>query len=48
MMVSNTAGNSELYGYENYWVTSKQNDKERLELVLDLPANFEPNEDFEL
>lgn len=47
MMVQNRSGIPNYTDTENYWVHPKQNDKERLELVLDLPANFEPNENFE-
>ncbi len=47
MMVQNRSGIPNYTDTKNYWVHPKQNDKERLELVLDLPANFEPNEDFE-
>jgi len=47
MMVQHRSGIPNYTDTENYWVHPKQNDKERLELVLDLPANFEPNEDFE-
>jgi len=47
MMVQNRSGIPNYTNTKNYWVHPKQNDKERLELVLDLPANFEPNKDFE-
>lgn len=47
MMVQHRSGIPNYTDTKNYWVHPKQNDKERLELVLDLPANFEPNEDFE-
>ncbi len=47
MMVQNRSGIPNYTDTENYWVHPKQNDKERLELILDLPANFEPNENFE-
>lgn len=47
MMVQHRSGIPNYTDTENYWVHPKQNDKERLELVLDLPSNFEPNEDFE-
>jgi D-alanyl-D-alanine carboxypeptidase len=47
MMVQHHSGIPNYTDTKNYWVHPKQNDKERLELVLDLPANFEPNEDFE-
>lgn len=47
MMVQNRSGIPNYTNTKNYWVNPKQNDKERLELVLDLPANFEPNSGFE-
>jgi CubicO group peptidase (beta-lactamase class C family) len=47
MMIQHRSGIPNYTDTKNYWVHPKQNDKERLELVLDLPANFEPNEDFE-
>jgi CubicO group peptidase (beta-lactamase class C family) len=47
MMVQHRSGIPNYTNTKNYWVKPKQNDKERLDLVLDLPANFEPNEDFE-
>ncbi|MBS2099221.1 serine hydrolase domain-containing protein [Carboxylicivirga linearis] len=47
MMVQHRSGIPNYTDTKNYWVHPKQNDKERLDLVLDLPANFEPNTDFE-
>ena len=47
MMVQHRSGIPNYTDTKNYWVHPKQNDKERLELVLDLPANFEPDTDFE-
>ncbi|WP_047416082.1 serine hydrolase [Cellulophaga sp. Hel_I_12] len=47
MMVQHRSGIPNYTDTKNYWVHPKQNDQERLELVLDVPANFEPNEDFE-
>ena len=47
MMVQHRSGIPNYTDTKNYWVHPKQTDKERLELVLDLPAKFEPNEDFE-
>ena len=47
MMVQNRSGIPNYTDTKNYWAHPKQNDKERLELILDLPANFEPNENFE-
>lgn len=47
MMVQHRSGIPNYTDTKNYWVHPKQNDKERLDLVLDLPANFEPNANFE-
>jgi CubicO group peptidase (beta-lactamase class C family) len=47
MMVQHRSGIPNYTDTKNYWVHPKQNDGERLDLVLDLPANFEPNTDYE-
>lgn len=47
MMVQHRSGIPNYTNVKNYWVHQKQTDKERLALVLDLPANFEPDTDFE-
>lgn len=47
MMVQHRSGIPNYTDTKNYWVNPKQNDKERLDLVLDLPAIFEPDTDFE-
>jgi CubicO group peptidase (beta-lactamase class C family) len=47
MMVQHRSGIPNYTDTKNYWVHPKQSDKERLDLVLDLPANFEPDTDFE-
>jgi D-alanyl-D-alanine carboxypeptidase len=47
MMVQHRSGIPNYTDTKNYWVQPEQSDKKRLELVLDLPANFEPNTDFE-
>lgn len=47
MMVQHRSGIPNYTNTKNYWVQPEQSDKKRLELVLDLPANFEPNTDFE-
>lgn len=47
MMVQHRSGIPNYTSTKNYWVRPKQGDKERLDLVLDLPANFEPDTDFE-
>ena len=47
MMVKHRSGIPNYTDINNYWVHPKQNDRERLDLILDLPANFEPNMDYE-
>lgn len=47
MMVKHRSGIPNYTDTKKYWVNPKQNDKERLELILDLPAKFEPDESFE-
>lgn len=47
MMVQHRSGIPNYTETKNYWIYPKQNDKERLDLILDLPANFEPNADYE-
>jgi len=47
MMVQHRSGIPNYTDTKNYWVHPKQNDKERLKLILDLPAKFEPNSNFE-
>ncbi|WP_089683576.1 serine hydrolase domain-containing protein [Catalinimonas alkaloidigena] len=47
MMVQHRSGIPNYTDTKNYWVYPKKNDRERLALVLDLPANFEPGTDYE-
>ena len=47
MMVQHRSGIPNYTDTHNYWIHPKENDKERLDLVLDLPATFEPGTDFE-
>lgn len=47
MMVQHRSGIPNYTDTKNYWVHPKESDKERLELVLDLPANFKPDTDYE-
>lgn len=47
MMVQHQSGIPNYTNTHNYWVAPKENNKEKLELVLDLPASFEPGEDYE-
>lgn len=47
MMVQHQSGIPDYTRTNDYWVHPKDNDKERLEVVLGLPANFDPGTDFE-
>lgn len=47
MMVMHRSGIPNYTDTKNYWAHPKQSEKEQLDLVLDLPANFNPNTDFE-
>lgn len=47
MMVQHRTGIPDYTRTNEYWTHPKDNDKERLDVVLDLPAHFEPDEDFE-
>jgi len=47
MLVQHRSGIPNYTDSYNYWVAPKENDDEKLALVLDLPANFEPDEDYE-
>ncbi|MCA9732843.1 MAG: beta-lactamase family protein [Deferribacteres bacterium] len=47
MMVQHRSGIPNYTDSPNYWMAPKENDKEKLDLVLDLPANFKPGEDYE-
>lgn len=47
MMVQHRSGIPNYTDTKNYWVHPKKSDKERLDLVLDLPAKFKPNMDYE-
>lgn len=47
MLVQHRSGIPNYTDINNYWAAPKDNDKERLALVLDLPANFEPGTDYE-
>lgn len=47
MMVQHRSGIPNYTDTKNYWAQPKQNDKQRLDLILGLPANFEPNTNFE-
>lgn len=46
MMIRHRSGIPNYTDVENYWVSPKESNKERLALVLDLPANFEPGSDY--
>lgn len=47
MMVQHRSGIPNYTDTHNYWVHPKENNKKRLELILDLPADFAPGEDYE-
>ena len=47
MMVQHRSGIPNLTDTPNFWEDPPKSSKEALELVLDLPANFEPGEDYE-
>ena len=47
MMVRHRSGIPNYTDAYNYWAAPKENDDEKLALILDLPANFEPDEDYE-
>ncbi|MCF8263229.1 MAG: beta-lactamase family protein [Melioribacteraceae bacterium] len=46
-MIQHRSGIPNLTNTPNYWMNPPKNNKEALDLVLDLPANFEPGEDYE-
>ena len=47
LMVQHRSGIPNLTDHPGFWVDPPKSNKEALELVLDLPANFEPGEDYE-
>jgi D-alanyl-D-alanine carboxypeptidase len=47
MMVQHRSGIPNLTDTPNFWTNPPKSSKEALERVLDLPANFEPGEDYE-
>jgi len=47
MMVEHRSGIPSFTNTPGFWVNPPDNNQETLELVLDLPANFEPGEDYE-
>jgi D-alanyl-D-alanine carboxypeptidase len=47
MMVQHRSGIPNLTDSPGFWANPPQSSKEALELVLDMPANFEPDQDFE-
>lgn len=47
MMVQHRSGIPNLTDTANFWTNPPENNREALERVLDLPANFEPGEDYE-
>jgi len=46
MMVQHRSGIPNYTDHNGYWENPPESREEKLELVLDLPANFEPNEDY--
>ncbi len=46
MMVQHRSGIPNYTNYPNFWENPPESREETLELALDLPANFEPNEDY--
>jgi len=46
-MVQHRSGIPNLTDSSNFWKSPPKNSKEALELILDLPASFEPGEDYE-
>lgn len=47
MMVQHRSGIPNYTDTKNYWVAPKENDDAKLALVLDMPASFEPGEDYQ-
>ena len=47
MMIQHRSGLPNVTDTPNFWTNPPANSKEALERVLDLPANFEPGEDYE-
>ena len=47
MMVQHRSGIPNYTNVPNFWINPPENNKDKLELILDLPANFEPDEDYE-
>jgi CubicO group peptidase (beta-lactamase class C family) len=47
MMIQHRSGIPNFTNSQNFWVDPPKNNDEALGLVLDLPANFEPGEDYE-
>ena len=47
MMVQHRSGIPNLTDTPGFWENPPQSSKEALELVLDMPASFEPDQDFE-
>ncbi len=46
MMVQHRSGIPNFTDYHNYWAAPPESFEEKLELILDVSANFEPNEDY--
>ncbi len=46
-MVQHRSGIPNYFDHPTYWDNRPENDEEKLELAIDLPASFEPGEDYE-
>jgi D-alanyl-D-alanine carboxypeptidase len=47
LMLQHRSGIPNFTNSHNYWVNPSENRKKKLELALDLPASFQPGEDYE-
>jgi hypothetical protein len=47
MLVQHRSGIPNFTDTKDYWANPRESNKENLELILDLPANFEPDKDYE-
>ncbi len=47
ILIQHKSGIPNYTDIDSYWATPKETNKEKLELVLDKPANFEPGEQYE-
>ena len=47
MLLQHRSGIPNFTDYPNFWMNPPKSNEERLALILDLPANFEPDKDYE-